>query len=123
MKLLEQDKKTLEHEINGYRQEAQKQRKIIQQLEKERDRYINETSSLMQKAGSAEELAYSILLFGLIDSDLKLFIITRLAYLPSSLPCLWWTFLLSTGATENEWRWSKRDGDIWLEEEGHRGRV
>ncbi|KAL7390317.1 hypothetical protein ABVT39_018730 [Epinephelus coioides] len=53
VKLLEQDKKTLEHEISGYRQEAQKQRKIIQQLEKERDRYINETSSLMQKAGPA----------------------------------------------------------------------
>ncbi len=52
MKLLEQEKKTLEHEINGYRQEAQKQRKIILQLEKERDRYINETSNLMQKAGS-----------------------------------------------------------------------
>lgn len=51
VKLLEQDKTTLEHEINGYRKEAQKQRKIIQQLEKERDRYINETSSLMQKAG------------------------------------------------------------------------
>ncbi|XP_068577374.1 cilia- and flagella-associated protein 58 [Cebidichthys violaceus] len=49
VKLLEQDKKTLEHEIGGYRQEAQKQRKIIQQLEKERDRYINETSNLMQK--------------------------------------------------------------------------
>ncbi|KAM6911713.1 cilia- and flagella-associated protein 58 [Lycodopsis pacificus] len=49
VKLLEQDKKTLEHEISGYRQEAQKQRKIIQQLEKERDRYINETSNLMQK--------------------------------------------------------------------------
>lgn len=54
VKLLEQDKKTLEHEINGYRQEAQKQRKIILQLEKERDRYINDTSSLMQKAGSAQ---------------------------------------------------------------------
>lgn len=63
VKLLEQDKKTLEHEINGYRQEAQKQRKIIQQLEKERDRYINETSNLMQKAGSADVLAYCILLF------------------------------------------------------------
>uniref|UniRef100_A0A3B3VMS6 Cilia and flagella associated protein 58 n=1 Tax=Poecilia latipinna TaxID=48699 RepID=A0A3B3VMS6_9TELE len=49
MKLLEQDKRTLEHEISGYRQEAQKQRKIIQQLEKERDRYVNESSSLMQK--------------------------------------------------------------------------
>lgn len=65
VKLLEQDKKTLEHEINGYRQEAQKQRKIIQQLEKERDRYINETSSLMQKAGGAKELAYCILFFRL----------------------------------------------------------
>ncbi|XP_069021148.1 cilia- and flagella-associated protein 58 [Embiotoca jacksoni] len=49
VKLLEQDKRTLEHETSGYRQEAQKQRKIIQQLEKERDRYINETGSLMQK--------------------------------------------------------------------------
>lgn len=55
VKLLEQDKTTLEHEIGGYRREAQKQRKVIQQLEKERDRYINDTSSLMQKAGFAEE--------------------------------------------------------------------
>uniref|UniRef100_A0A3B4GAQ8 Cilia- and flagella-associated protein 58 central coiled coil domain-containing protein n=1 Tax=Pundamilia nyererei TaxID=303518 RepID=A0A3B4GAQ8_9CICH len=52
VKLLEQDKKTLEHEISGYRLEAQKQRKIIQQLEKERDRYINETSNLIQKMRS-----------------------------------------------------------------------
>ncbi|KAA8586336.1 hypothetical protein FQN60_000172 [Etheostoma spectabile] len=56
VKLLEQDKKTLEHEISGYRHEAQKQRKIIQQLEKERDRYINETSNLMQKAMRETEL-------------------------------------------------------------------
>uniref|UniRef100_A0A3P9P8R4 Cilia and flagella associated protein 58 n=1 Tax=Poecilia reticulata TaxID=8081 RepID=A0A3P9P8R4_POERE len=49
MKLLEQDQRTLEHEISGFRQEAQKQRKIIQQLEKERDRYVNESGSLMQK--------------------------------------------------------------------------
>ncbi|XP_068600277.1 cilia- and flagella-associated protein 58 [Brachionichthys hirsutus] len=49
VKLLEQDKKTLEQEISGYRTEAQKQRKIIQQLEKERDRYINDTSKLTQK--------------------------------------------------------------------------
>ncbi|XP_061594991.1 cilia- and flagella-associated protein 58-like [Cololabis saira] len=49
VELLEQDKKTLEHEISSYRQEGQKQRKIIQQLEKERDRHINETSGLMQK--------------------------------------------------------------------------
>lgn len=66
VKLLEQDKKTLEHEINGYRQEAQKQHKIIQQLEKERDRYINETSNLMQKAGSADELTFCMFLFILI---------------------------------------------------------
>lgn len=61
VKLLEQDKKTLEHEINGYRHEAQKQRKIIQQLEKERDRYINETSNLMQRVGHTEHLDYDIL--------------------------------------------------------------
>lgn len=36
--------------MNGHRQEAQKQQKFIQQLEKERDRYINETNSLLQKA-------------------------------------------------------------------------
>lgn len=66
VKLLEQDKKTLEHEINGYRQEAQKQHKIIQQLEKERDRYINETSNLMQKAGSVDELTFCMFLFILI---------------------------------------------------------
>uniref|UniRef100_A0A8C7Y936 Cilia- and flagella-associated protein 58 central coiled coil domain-containing protein n=1 Tax=Oryzias sinensis TaxID=183150 RepID=A0A8C7Y936_9TELE len=50
MKLLELDKRSLEQEISGYQQEAQKQRKIIQQLEKERDRHIDESSSLMQKA-------------------------------------------------------------------------
>uniref|UniRef100_A0A3B3Z7M5 Cilia- and flagella-associated protein 58 central coiled coil domain-containing protein n=1 Tax=Periophthalmus magnuspinnatus TaxID=409849 RepID=A0A3B3Z7M5_9GOBI len=54
VKLLEQDKKTLEHEILGYRQEAQKQRQIIHQLEKERDRHINETSNLMHKARTVE---------------------------------------------------------------------
>ncbi|XP_071376274.1 cilia- and flagella-associated protein 58-like [Centroberyx affinis] len=49
VKLQEQDKKSLNQEIHNYHQEAQKQRKIIQQLEKDRDRYINETSSLTQK--------------------------------------------------------------------------
>ncbi|KAM8834934.1 cilia- and flagella-associated protein 58 [Synchiropus picturatus] len=49
VKTLEQDKKALEHEISCYQHEANKQRKIILQLEKERDRYINENSSLMQK--------------------------------------------------------------------------
>lgn len=33
----------------NYKDEAQKQRKIIYQLEKERDRYINEASELTQK--------------------------------------------------------------------------
>ncbi|KAG5278608.1 hypothetical protein AALO_G00100820, partial [Alosa alosa] len=49
VKLHEQSKKNLEQEIMNYRDEAQKQRKIIYQLEKERDRYINEASDLTQK--------------------------------------------------------------------------
>ena len=35
--------------MQNYKDEAQKQRKIIYQLEKERDRYINEASDLTQK--------------------------------------------------------------------------
>lgn len=35
--------------LQNYKDEAQKQRKIIYQLEKERDRYINEASDLTQK--------------------------------------------------------------------------
>uniref|UniRef100_A0A8C1YXY6 Cilia and flagella associated protein 58 n=1 Tax=Cyprinus carpio TaxID=7962 RepID=A0A8C1YXY6_CYPCA len=49
VKLHEQSKKSLEQEILKYRDEAQKQRKIIYQLEKERDRYINEASELTKK--------------------------------------------------------------------------
>ncbi|GFR69515.1 cilia- and flagella-associated protein 58-like [Elysia marginata] len=49
VKLHEQSKKNLEQEISNYKEEAQKQRKIIYQLEKERDRYINEASDLTQK--------------------------------------------------------------------------
>uniref|UniRef100_A0A8C2CLS0 Cilia and flagella associated protein 58 n=1 Tax=Cyprinus carpio TaxID=7962 RepID=A0A8C2CLS0_CYPCA len=49
VKLHEQSKKTLEQEILKYRDEAQKKRKIIYQLEKERDRYINEASELTKK--------------------------------------------------------------------------
>ncbi|XP_068113940.1 cilia- and flagella-associated protein 58 [Hyperolius riggenbachi] len=49
VKLHEQSKKNLEEEIANYKEEAQKQRKIIYQLEKERDRYINEASELTQK--------------------------------------------------------------------------
>ncbi|NXC44608.1 CFA58 protein, partial [Penelope pileata] len=49
VKLHEQSKKNLEGEIQNYKNEAQKQRKIIYQLEKERDCFINETSELKQK--------------------------------------------------------------------------
>ncbi|NXQ88175.1 CFA58 protein, partial [Nyctibius grandis] len=49
VKLHEQSKKNLEGEIQNYKNEAQKQRKIIFQLEKERDCFINETSELKQK--------------------------------------------------------------------------
>lgn len=49
VKLHEQSKKNLEEEIHNYKEEALKQRKIIFQLEKERDRYINEASELAQK--------------------------------------------------------------------------
>jgi len=49
VKLHEQSKKNVEAEITNYREEATKQRKIIYQLEKERDRYINEASDLTTK--------------------------------------------------------------------------
>ncbi|KFP39182.1 Coiled-coil domain-containing protein 147, partial [Chlamydotis macqueenii] len=49
LKLHEQTKKNLEEEIQNYKNEAQKQRKIIYQLEKERDGFINETNDLKQK--------------------------------------------------------------------------
>lgn len=39
----------MEQEIQQYKDEAQKQRKIIYQLERERDRYISEASDLTQK--------------------------------------------------------------------------
>uniref|UniRef100_A0A2R9ABU2 Cilia and flagella associated protein 58 n=1 Tax=Pan paniscus TaxID=9597 RepID=A0A2R9ABU2_PANPA len=49
VKLHEQAKRNLEGEIQNYKDEAQKQRKIIFHLEKERDRYINQASDLTQK--------------------------------------------------------------------------
>ncbi|KAK2535934.1 Cfap58 [Columba livia] len=54
VKLHEQSKKNLEGEIQNYKNEAQKQRKIIYQLEKERDCFINEASELKQKDEIAE---------------------------------------------------------------------
>ncbi|KAJ8317337.1 hypothetical protein KUTeg_005241 [Tegillarca granosa] len=55
VKLHESSIKTLEQDIQNYKEEAQKQRKIIYQLEKERDRYINEASDLTQKVLSHME--------------------------------------------------------------------
>ncbi|NWV41309.1 CFA58 protein, partial [Grantiella picta] len=49
VKLHEQSKQNLEGEIQNYKVEAQKQRKIIYQLEKERESFINETSDLKEK--------------------------------------------------------------------------
>uniref|UniRef100_A0A2C9K519 Cilia- and flagella-associated protein 58 central coiled coil domain-containing protein n=1 Tax=Biomphalaria glabrata TaxID=6526 RepID=A0A2C9K519_BIOGL len=56
VKLHDQSKKNLEQEIANYKEEAQKQRKIIYQLEKERDRYINEASDLTQKVISERDI-------------------------------------------------------------------
>ncbi|KAJ7325178.1 hypothetical protein JRQ81_018198 [Phrynocephalus forsythii] len=50
VKLHEQSKKNLEEEIQNYKEEALKQRKIIFQLEKDRDHYINVASDLAQKS-------------------------------------------------------------------------
>ncbi|NXC89898.1 CFA58 protein, partial [Cercotrichas coryphoeus] len=49
VKLHEQSKQNLEAEIQSYKTEAQKQRKIIYQLEKERESFINEASELKEK--------------------------------------------------------------------------
>lgn len=50
--------KKAEQEIENYKDEAQKQRKIIYQLEKERDRYINEASDLTQKVTLFSSTSY-----------------------------------------------------------------
>ena len=50
--------KKAEQEIENYKDEAQKQRKIIYQLEKERDRYINEASDLTQKVSIVVTATY-----------------------------------------------------------------
>lgn len=49
IKTHDQSIKHLEQEISNYKDEAGKQRKIIFQLEKERDRYISEASELTQR--------------------------------------------------------------------------
>ena len=42
--------KQLENEISSYKSEANKQRKLIFELEKERDRHINETAIMTQRS-------------------------------------------------------------------------
>ena len=49
IKTHDQSIKHLEQEISNYKEEASKQRKLIFQLEKERDRYISEASELTQR--------------------------------------------------------------------------
>lgn len=61
VKLHEQAKRNLEEEIQNYKDEAQKQKKIIFQLEKERDRYINEASDLTQKVGPSTDCGGRVL--------------------------------------------------------------
>lgn len=46
----ENTKKHLEHEINTFKIEAEKQRTLIAQLERERDRYINDAAQHSNKA-------------------------------------------------------------------------
>uniref|UniRef100_A0A3Q3D917 Cilia and flagella associated protein 58 n=1 Tax=Hippocampus comes TaxID=109280 RepID=A0A3Q3D917_HIPCM len=46
---LENDKRVLQQEITGYCAEGQKLRKFILDLEKDRDRYINDNNNLLQK--------------------------------------------------------------------------
>jgi chromosome segregation ATPase len=48
LKLSEQDKRNLEQEISGYKDEAQKMRKIIYALEKERDSKSTDLDKIMQ---------------------------------------------------------------------------
>ncbi|CAH8481840.1 unnamed protein product [Dicrocoelium dendriticum] len=59
LKMHELSKQNLEQEIINYRDEAQKQRKIIYKLERERDRYITDASDLTQKVlQNMDELKY-----------------------------------------------------------------
>jgi chromosome segregation ATPase len=55
LKLSEQTKRNLEQEISGYKDEAQKMRKIIYTLEKERDNKSAELSKLLQDLAEKNE--------------------------------------------------------------------
>ena len=72
VKLHEQSKNNMEQEIINYKEEAQKQRKIIYQLEKERDRYINEASDLTQKVWSVLVTVATTIVWALLKRVSKL---------------------------------------------------
>jgi chromosome segregation ATPase len=55
VKIHEQQKKHLEQEVEAYKEELQKQRNLLYQLEKERDRYVNEASEMTQRCLQAME--------------------------------------------------------------------
>jgi chromosome segregation ATPase len=55
LKLSEQSQRNLEQEIQAYKDEAQKMRKLIYTLEKDRDNRFNEASKLAQLLASQEE--------------------------------------------------------------------
>lgn len=80
VKLHEQAKRNLEEEIQNYKDEAQKQRKIIFQLEKERDRYINEASDLTQKVGPSTDCGW------MVYSDACLWLACRCRTCPGADP-------------------------------------
>lgn len=71
VKLAEQTKRNLEQEIQGYKEEAGKMRKLIYSLEKDRDRHITDASKYEQLViGKDEELKMKELL--IFDSKKKI---------------------------------------------------
>ena len=54
-KISEQAKRTLEHEIMGYKEEASKMRKLIFTLEKERDKFMQDVSGVYTQLQSKDE--------------------------------------------------------------------
>ncbi|KAJ3258086.1 hypothetical protein HK103_004079 [Boothiomyces macroporosus] len=55
LKLSEQTKRNLEQEIQAYKDEAQKMRKLIYTLERERDDHVNQVSMMNQEANAKDE--------------------------------------------------------------------
>lgn len=115
VRLHEQSKKNLEQDIQNYREEAQKQRKIIYQLEKERDRYINEASDLTQRVCSFIIGDKKSFLKSLNRCFLKQhLILTSVSILFTSVFCIG---SLPYGRCQGSW-----DADFRLQKEDCRGR-